>query len=118
MALLVACENAPDAPGAQRSGSGIATAGAVPSPSLRPPTQTASQDDRYESCVKAARFDPGGVQVLVSVAGEVRPDNDPTMPTGTPVWVKTGRDVPAAIHRPCLQAVGGKKTQTSSYGNP
>jgi hypothetical protein len=61
-------------------------------------------DESYEKCARAFGFDPGGVQVLVDASGR-------------PMWVKTGRDVPAAVHRPCFQAVGGTDPFQSSHGN-
>lgn len=60
-------------------------------------------DDLYEQCVKAAGFDPGGVQVLLDESKR-------------PWWVKTGRDVPAEFHRPCFRAVGGDDPFNSSHG--
>ena len=62
-------------------------------------------DAGYEACVVAGGFDPGGVQVVVAE-------------TGVPEWVKTGRDVPAAIHGPCLVQIGGTDPQASSHGIP
>jgi hypothetical protein len=61
-------------------------------------------DESYEKCARALGFDPGGVQVLVDTSGR-------------PMWVKTGRDVPAAVHRPCFQVVGGNDPFQSSHGN-
>lgn len=61
-------------------------------------------DESYEKCARALGFDPGGVQVLVDASGR-------------PMWVKTGRDVPAAVHRPCFQVVGGNDPFQSSHGN-
>lgn len=86
---------------------------AAPTPAGPPPAggfvtrsdQVPAFDRAYETCVKARGFDPGGVQVLVG---------DGAVPWG----VKTGRDVPAVIHRPCLQAVGGPDPRLSSHGNP
>ena len=62
-------------------------------------------DRTYETCVAAFGFDPGGVQVLLGDGA-------------TPWAVKTGRDVPAAIHRPCFRMIGGADPQRSSHGNP
>jgi hypothetical protein len=67
--------------------------------------QDSGLDRAYDGCVKARGFDPGGVQVLLR-EGSV------------PWWVKTGHDVPAAMHRPCLQAIGGADPGLSSHGNP
>ncbi|HVF04967.1 MAG TPA: hypothetical protein VNA20_09015 [Frankiaceae bacterium] len=79
-------------------------------------------DARYDACVRARGFDPGGVQVLLWVARLGRPTTGPAGPAdpevGAPWWVKTGRDVPAAIHRPCLVAIGGADPHMSSHGNP
>ena len=66
---------------------------------------TASLDMKYDACAKAAGFDPGGVQVVIR-EGET-----------TPAWVKTGRDVPTAIHRPCFAEIGGADQNHSSHGH-
>ena len=63
----------------------------------------AALSERYERCVRAKGFDPDFVQVLM---GEDAPEG-----------VKTGRDVPARIHRPCFVAIGGADPHASSYGN-
>lgn len=78
----------------------------APPPHERPPTEVGPQalSDAYEACATGAGFLPGGVQVLV--AG------------GTPVWVKSGRDVPAAVHRPCFRLIGGIDPHRSSWGTP
>lgn len=61
-------------------------------------------DARYEQCAIAAGFDPGGVQVVTATDGKAE-------------LVKTGRDVPAAIHGPCFEEVGGTDPGRSSHGN-
>jgi hypothetical protein len=61
-------------------------------------------DEVYDQCVKMAGFDPQGVQVILDDTG-----------TG-PWWVKTGFDVPAEIHRPCFEAIGGSDPSRSSHG--
>ena len=65
--------------------------------------EAAALSQRYERCVRAKGFDPDFVQVLM---GE-----------DAPAGVKTGRDVPASIHRPCFVAIGGTDPHSSSYGN-
>lgn len=67
--------------------------------------QNRALDETYENCARAFGFDPGGVQVLVDASGR-------------PMWVKTGRDVPTTVHRPCFQVVGGIDPFQSSHGNP
>jgi hypothetical protein len=75
-------------------------------------------DARYEACVKAAGFDPGGVQVLVRVGGDVpTPEGASNPAVGQPAWVKTGVDVPAGIHSPCMVQIGGAYPGMSSHGN-
>jgi len=66
--------------------------------------QNRALDESYERCARTFGFDPGGVQVLSDRSGR-------------PMWVKTGRDVPAAVHRPCFQVAGIDPLQ-SSHGNP
>jgi len=73
---------------------------------------------RYEACVLAAGFDPGGVQVLLWESGAPSPRGAQVPESGTPWWVKTGRDVPAEIHRPCFILIGGVDPQRSSHGTP
>ncbi|MGI8517305.1 MAG: hypothetical protein ACR2ME_03035 [Acidimicrobiia bacterium] len=51
--------------------------------------------NEYEQCVIAHGFDPGGVQVVLT------PDSK------TLLAVKTGRPVPAGIHMPCWEVIGG-----------
>lgn len=60
-------------------------------------------DGRYEACLLASGFDPGGVQVLIDETGE-------------PWWVKTGRNVPADIHGPCFEEIGGTWNGLASWG--
>lgn len=75
-------------------------------------------DARYEACVKAAGFDPGGVQVLLWVEGDVpTPEGASNPAAGQPSWVKTGVDVPASIHSPCMVQIGGADPGMSSHGN-
>jgi len=73
-------------------------------PILRPPGVEAF-DAAYDACAKSFGFDPGGAQVLLDESG--RPD-----------WVKTGRDVPAWVHRPCLVRIGGQDPLRSSHSDP
>jgi len=61
-------------------------------------------DAAYEACARALGFDPGFAQVLVV--------------NGRPDLVKTGRDVPAHVHGPCLSQIGGRDTGRSSHGYP
>ena len=62
-------------------------------------------DETYEECARVLGFDPGGAQVLLDTSGRA-------------TWVKTGRDVPTAVHRQCFQVVGGIDPFQSSHGNP
>ena len=64
----------------------------------------ARADTQYRDCLLSGGFDPEGVQVLF---------ND----TGKPWWVKTGHDVPAALHGPCFTAIGGEVNGMSSWGH-
>ncbi len=59
----------------------------------------------YEKCLLDAGFDPEGAQVVIEVVGR-------------PYWVKTGHDVPAEFHRPCLVHIGGEDPLSSSHGYP
>lgn len=63
-----------------------------------------SRKRSYEECLLSRGFDPGGVQVLINKAGK-------------PWWVKTGRDVPAEIHGPCMEEIGGMVNGLSSWGS-
>ncbi len=83
------------------------SAAATPAdPAVEQPTLLAevSADTRYRDCLLSSGFDPEGVQVLYDDAGE-------------PWWVKTGHDVPPALHGPCFTAIGGEASGMSSWGN-
>ena len=116
--LGVACWTAaPTARGAASS----AVPGAGPAPA-RPVAVTAvagaqpvDLDAEYYACALAAGFDPGGVQVL-RWSGTEGPAGAGLPAPGTPYWVKTGRDVPAAVHGPCLARIGGTDPHRSSHG--
>jgi hypothetical protein len=58
----------------------------------------------YLACAREKGFDPQVADVLVD-----RSDK--------PTFVKTGNEVPAAVHRPCLVRLGGDDPHTTSYGN-
>ena len=60
------------------------------------------RSDQYADCVLAAGFDSRGAQVLFE--------------NGRPWWVKTGVEVPAEFHEPCLTAIGGVGVSGSSWG--
>lgn len=70
----------------------------------------------YRACVEQAGFEVGPVQVLLWQDDPGRPAGGPTPRVGQPWWVKTGRDVPADIHRPCFTSIGGDDPHMSSYG--
>jgi hypothetical protein len=70
---------------------------------ITPLPELESASVEYEACLQDLGFEPGGVQVLV---GE----------DGTPWWVKTGNDVPAELHGPCCEQIGGKSNGLSSHG--
>lgn len=58
----------------------------------------------YQQCVSDAGLNFKGVQVIVDKSGK-------------PVHVKTAAEVPAAIHGPCLEAIGGTtEPGLSSWG--
>lgn len=57
----------------------------------------------YEACLQDLGFEPGGVQVLVDE-------------NGRPWWVKTGNGVPADLHGPCIEQIGGRSNGLSSHG--
>lgn len=75
-------------------------------------------DAVYSQCVTSAGFDPGGVQVILWRHDPERPPGGPTPREGQASGVKTGRDVPAEIHRPCFTEIGGDDPHTSSWGEP
>ena len=60
------------------------------------------RSEQYADCVLAAGFDAGGAQVLFE--------------NGRPRRVKTGKNVPAEFHVPCLTAIGGVEVSGSSWG--
>ena len=72
--------------------------------SITPLREIESLGVEYEACLQNLEFEPGGAQVLV---GE----------DGTPWWVKTGNDVPADLHGPCIEQIGGRSNGLSSHGN-
>jgi hypothetical protein len=59
-----------------------------------------SRDLQYEECAVERGFDPGGVQVVFM--------------RGRAQFVKTGLDVPAEVHLPCLEQIGGPTTVSGS----
>jgi hypothetical protein len=115
------------------TGVAVSTARSEPEPDLvvaREPAAWASSAEagpsersgelsrRYERCARAAGVDPGGVQVLLWESNDPVSFGAPAPAAGQPWWVKTGRDVPASIHRPCFRAIGGAEVEQSSHGTP
>lgn len=62
-------------------------------------------DRPYLACARKLGFDPSFAQVIVDAADK-------------PSGAKTGREVPADVHSPCLVRLGGDDPSSSSYGNP
>jgi hypothetical protein len=61
-------------------------------------------DGPYLACAQEKGFDPEVAEVLVDKSD-------------TPMFVKTGYEVPADVHRPCLVRLGGQDPISTSYGN-
>ena len=62
------------------------------------------QDAAYLACAREKGFDPQRAEVLADK-------------TDQPMFVKTGYEVPAQVHRPCLIRLGGDDPFSTSYGN-
>ena len=98
IAGLAACEQSEPASGgdASRTPTGVG-----PTDSLSEKTA----DDlarKYSQCVNAAGFKLQHVWVHHFA--------------GTGIMVKTAVDVPAPVHAPCLESIGGPSTDRSSWG--
>jgi hypothetical protein len=112
---LSACTSSDSAPSPARTPSSAPTA----SRSLPTPTPTHDHraigvdrfgihhapdlDGAYLACAREKGFDLEMAEVLVDKSEK-------------PVWAKTGIQVPANVHRPCLIRVGGEDPMTTSYG--
>lgn len=109
-----------DEPGAAPRQVAVATARATTSAATTASPQSAvgpvELSDRYSGCAVAAGYDPGGTQVLLWTSADAVAMPDTAREIGRPFWVKTGREVPAAVHGPCLEAIGGQDPGASSYG--
>ena len=57
---------------------------------------------RYLQCVNAAGFKLKDASVHQF--------------SGTGIMIKTGVDVPASVHAPCFESIGGSSTDRSSWG--
>lgn len=84
----------------------IAACGAPTPSSTVVDSADASFDSLYLACVRNAGVDLGHAQVLVNAHSE-------------PLFVKTGIDVEAEVHGPCLERIGGPPAEltTSSWGS-
>jgi hypothetical protein len=58
----------------------------------------------YLACAREKGFDPQVAEVFVNHSDK-------------PMFVKTGNEVPAAVHRPCWVRLGGDDPFSTSYGN-
>lgn len=70
----------------------------------RPTGDGQALSEQYLACAIAKGFHPDFVQVFPEPDGRIG-------------HVKTGREVPAKVHRPCVVEIGGADPRTSSYGN-
>ena len=98
IAALAACEQSEPASG---GGAASTATGVGPTDSLNEKTA----DDlarQYIQCVKAAGFKLQNVWVHHFA--------------GTGIMVKTEVDIPAPVHAPCLESIGGPSTDLSSWG--
>jgi len=117
-------ESAPGAVPAETSVSNLET-GSPPTPDRTTVVirngESEALNAQYEACVIGLGFDPGGlVQVVLwepeyGVSGYMVPPGMQQMAAGTPIWVKTGNDIPASVHRPCLLRIGGADPLCSSH---